>query len=224
MVEVVHYTRQDEIAVIPLDDGKANVFGTALIEQLGSALDRAALEARAVVVLGRPGVLSCGFDLNVMRSGDAAAAMALRRSGGRLLMRVFGHPQPVVIAATGHGIALGAFFLLTGDDRIGAPGAFRIGLNEVAIGAQLPEFAVALAQSRLSKRHLSRAILGGTLYDPEAAVGAGFLDEVAATAEALPAAAIEHARKLAAFDAATYAGLKRRLRAEIVEAVAPSLE
>lgn len=222
MGKFVSYTQEGEVGVIALDDGKANAFGTTLTEEMGVALDQAGGEARAVVVLGRPGVFSGGFDLNVLRSGDVRAATEMRQSGGRLLMRVFGHPQPVVIGATGHSIALGAFLLLTGDHRIGTAGAFRIGLNEVAIGSRLPEFAMALAKSRLSKRHLSRAVLGGTMYHPEAAVGAGFLDEVV-SADAVRSTAIEHARKLAVFDAETYAGLKRHLRSATIQAVAPTL-
>ena len=45
------------------------------------------------------------------------------------------------MAATGHGLALGAIMLLAGDVRVGpnASGSkARFGLNEVAIGMTLP--------------------------------------------------------------------------------------
>ena len=49
-------------------------------------------------------------------------------------MRLNGHPQPVQIAATGHAPAAGALLAMTGDTRIAAAGADKIGLNETAIG------------------------------------------------------------------------------------------
>ena len=174
MPEIVTYALENNIAVITLDDGKANAFGDSMITEVGAALDLASSEARAIVFTGRTGILSGGFDLKVVQGGDAEAAAVLGKRGGRLLMRIYGHPQPVVVAATGHAIALGALFLLTGDYRIGADGAFKIGLNEAAIGAPLPEFALALAVDRLSKRHLSRVALGATLYSPAEATEAGF--------------------------------------------------
>jgi enoyl-CoA hydratase len=49
--------------------------------------------------------------------------------GANLLMDLFLHPQPVVMACSGHSLAAGALILLTGDYRVGIDGAFKIGLN-----------------------------------------------------------------------------------------------
>ena len=66
--------------------------------------------------------------------------------------------------------------MLGADDRIGARGAFRIGLIETQIGMVLPRWAVELARERLSPRHLQDATVGAQMYDPDGAVDAGFLD------------------------------------------------
>ena len=222
MAERTTYEQVDEVAVISMDDGRANAFGPPMIAEVDALLDRAADEAKAVVLTGRPGMLSGGFDLKVIRSGDAAAARDMMASGGRLMMRLYGLPQPLVVAATGHAIALGAFCVMTGDYRLAAAGDFRIGLNEVAIGATLPPFAWLLAKERLSKRHLTQAVLAAKMYDPIGARDAGFVDEVVAL-DALRDRAIEHASQLAELDADAYAGMKQGLRGEGADAILAEL-
>ena len=211
-----------DVAVIAMDDGKANAFGPGMIAAVDALLDRASA-AKAVVVTGRDGILSGGFDLNVIRGGDPVAARAMNEAGVRLMMRLYGLPQPLVIAATGHAIALGGFLLLTGDRRIGADGDFRIGLNETAIGMSLPPFGLMLARERLSKRYLTRSALAANLYPPAGAREAGFLDEVTAP-ERLRDAALAAATELAALDAGAYAATKASLRGGSIAAVLADID
>lgn len=223
MTELTTYEQVGDVALISMDDGKANAFGLPMIAAVNAMLDRAADAAKAVVLTGRPGVLSGGFDLKVIRGGDATQARAMSLGGARLMMRLYGWPQPLVVAATGHAIALGAFCLLTGDHRLAADGDFRIGLNEVAIGATLPPFAWLLAKDRLSKRHLTQATLTAKIYDPKGARDAGFLDEVV-SADVLYDVALERAAQLAELDANAYAGMKQGLRGESIDGVLAGLE
>ncbi len=142
-------TIEDGVTVVRLDDGKVNVISHRLIELLHEALDRAVEETTAVAILGREGKLSAGFDLTEMTAGPSHAA-ALVGAGGRLLMRIYGHPQPVVLGVTGHALAAGALLTLSCDTRIGGDGPAKIGLNETSIGMGLPHFAVELAEARLA--------------------------------------------------------------------------
>lgn len=222
MTQLASYELSDQVAIITMDDGKANAFGLDMIATVDAHLERAGGEAKAVILTGRPGIFSGGFDLKVIRGGDAEAGRAMSLAGARLMMRLYGLPQPLVVAAPGHAIALGAFCLLTGDYRIGIEGDFRIGLNETAIGMSLPPFGLMLAQERLSKRHLARAAIGATLFGPLEARDAGFLDEVVAVAD-LPAAAHAAADRLVALDGASYAAVKNALRGESIAAVLAGL-
>lgn len=222
MTQLASYELSDQVAIITMDDGKANAFGPDMIATVEAHLERACREAKAVVLTGRPGIFSGGFDLKVIRGGDAAAGRAMSLAGARLMMRLYGLPQPLVVAAPGHAIALGAFCLLTGDYRIGIEGDFRIGLNETAIGMSLPPFGLMLAKERLSKRHLAGAAIGATLFGPAEARDAGFLDEVVAAAQ-LPAAARAAADRLVALDGASYAAVKNALRGESIAAVLAGL-
>lgn len=223
MTELTTYEQVGDVALIIMDDGKANAFGPPMIAAVDAMLDRAADDAKAVVLTGRPGIFSGGFDLNVIRGGDATQARAQALGGARLMMRLYGWPQPLVVAASGHAIALGAFCVLAGDHRLGADGEFRIGLNEVAIGATLPPFAWLLAKERLSKRYLTQATLTAKMYEPNGACDAGFLDEVVA-ADKLRNVALERAAQLADLDANAYAGMKQGLRGESIDAVLAGLE
>ena len=218
---ILAYALEDRVAVLRLDDGKANALSPAVIEALDSALDRTEKDAGAVCLLGRPGRLSAGFDLAVMRSGPEPMRK-LVTAGAELCLRMAVHPLPIVIGCTGHALAAGALLLLSADARIGARGDFKIGLNEVAIGMSLPIFAYELARERLSKRHLLRAAAQAELYAPDAAVDAGFLDSACEPGQVVPAALAE-ARRLAALPQPAFARTKAALRGEMVASLRATL-
>jgi len=222
MSDYANYELVDHVAVITMNDGKANAFGPNMSAAVDGHLDRAADEAKAVVLAGRPGLFSGGFDLKIIRGGDPEAAQAMRLAGTKLMMRLYGLPQPLVIAVTGHAVALGAFCLLTGDYRIGTQGDFRIGLNETSIGMSLPPFGLMLARERLSKRYLTRAAIAATMFSPEEARDAGFLDEIV-PADHLREAAIDAAKATLSLDGSAYAMVKQGLRGPSIATVLEDL-
>ncbi|MCC6647657.1 MAG: crotonase/enoyl-CoA hydratase family protein [Polyangiaceae bacterium] len=222
MSEPVTYTSERSVAVLRMDDGKANALSTEMIAGLRAGLTRAEAEAKAVVLVGRPGKFNAGFDLRVMMSGPEQAT-ALLRDGADLLMRLYACPLPVVHACTGHALAGGALVLLTGDVRVGVDGAFRLGLNEVAIGMPVPVLAMELARDRLSAAELGRATLQATVYDPAGAVRAGYLDELADEATLVPRA-LEHAARLGELSRSAYAATKARLRGRTIAHITSTFE
>jgi enoyl-CoA hydratase len=211
----MEYTQTDDVAVLHFDDGKANVVGHAFMDGLEAGLDRALAEARAVVLQGREGVFSGGFDLAEFKKGPEAT-VALTRRGFELFTRLFSHPQPVLVACTGHAVAAGAFILLAADTRIGAEGKFKFSLPETAIGMNLPPILHELAAARLSRRHLTRAVIQSQAYDPRGAVDAGFLDEVVAPSDLL-ATVKAVAAQLAELPTEAYARNKIDCRAQSLE-------
>ena len=215
------YRTEDNIAIITIDDGKANAVGHDFIDGVMAHLDKAEQEANAAVFLGRPGLFSAGFDLKEIQKGPQEAT-ALVNKGAHMLYRLFSFPAPVVAGCTGHAVAAGAFFLLSCDTRIGVEGDFSLGLNETAIGMTLPVFGQELAKDRLSKRHLTAAVIQSTMYSPQDAVDAGFLDQVVAP-EALADACIAAAKKLCELPKETYGLMKRDTRAAPLAAIEASL-
>lgn len=191
----VTYELRDRVAIITVDDGKANAISHALAAAIHDALGSAATEAAAVVIAGRPGRFCAGFDLTVMTSGTDNARDLLK-AGADLAIEVHGFPLPVVIASTGHALAMGAILLMAADVCIGAEGNSKIGLNEVAIGMPVPRFAVELARGSLTTTAFTAAVNHATLYDPQGAVEVGYYDRIVAD-DAVITTAVAHAADLA---------------------------
>lgn len=209
------YELDDDLAVITLDDGRANVFSTASLRVLEGLLDRVEADrARGLVVIGRPGRFSAGFDLGEMTVSSRQTRELVAR-GARWWLRLYGLGIPTVGACTGHALAGGAITLLGLDVRIGADVDAKIGLNEVAIGMTLPKFAVELARDRIAASHLLR-VTTGEIFDPAGAVEAGFLDRIVPEAD-LVDEAVTTARQLAERNTTAYGGTKRNLRGAMIE-------
>jgi enoyl-CoA hydratase len=224
-MEFVQVSDQDGIRALRLEHGKPNSISQAVAEELSSALAEAAKadDVKAIVLLGRAGMFSGGFDLGTMGQG-AAAARDMVIAGGRVLMDIYDHPKPIVVGCGGHAIAMGAFLVMACDERIGADGSFKIGANETAIGMTLPDFAIEICHARLSKRHFDRVTVHSTILDPKGAVDAGILDRVVdpdrLEAEAFAAAARLGELKQPAFrnnKRLAHGSVAERVRAGIVE-------
>jgi enoyl-CoA hydratase len=211
------YELRDGIATISMDDGKSNVLSTGMFTEINRALDRATTDRAVVVLSGREGVFSAGFDLRVLGAGGTDA-YTMVRTGFELAERLLSLPVPVVIACTGHAIAMGAFLLLSGDYRVGAAGPYRIGANEVAIGITMPFFGVEICRQRLAPAHFQRAVINAEMYRPDDAVAAGFLDRVVAPSQ-LGDAARAAAGELAKLDVGVHTATKLRARAHALEAI-----
>jgi enoyl-CoA hydratase len=157
-----------------------------------------------------------------MRQGGSAVG-ELVTAGARLAVRMYAHPTPIVIGCTGHALAMGAVLLCSTDARYGARGAFKVGLNEVAIGMTLPPFAALLAEARLSPTHLQRAAALAEIFDPVEAVTAGYLDR-AFEPDDLEAAVLAEARRTASLDMRAHRGTTRFMRADTIARIEQSLE
>ena len=216
------YRLEDGIGTIAMDDGKMNALSLDMFRQLSDALARAEADRAVIVLRGREGVFSAGFDLRTLRAGGPDA-YAMVRAGFELAERMLAFPRPIVVACTGHAIAMGAFLLLSGDYRLGASGAFKVGANEVAIGITMPFFGVEICRQRLAPAHFHRAVINAEIYTPEDAVAAGFLDRVV-PASALEDAARTVAGELARLDQTAHAATKLRARAGALDAIRAAIE
>ncbi len=223
MGELATYELNGRIAQITIDDGKVNAFSIAMLRALHDAFDRAERDGAVVVLRGREGCFSAGFDLKVFGSGDQGQVLEMLNLGATLAERILGFQTPVVIASTGHTVAAGAFLLLAADLRIGTEGPFRIGLNEVQIGLTVPWFVIELGRQRLHPAHLPRAVVGAEMYGPQDAIAAGFLDRVVPAGE-LHEASLQEAARLAELNAGAHAATKLRVRRDALEAVRAAID
>jgi len=205
-----------------MDDGKVNAMSLAMLTALNEALDRAAADRAIVVLTGRPGVFSAGFDLKTLAAGGPDARKMLF-TGFELAHRLLSFPAPVVAACSGHAIAMGVFLMLAADYRIGADGPFKIGANEVAIGLTMPHFGVEMCRQRLAPAHFNRAVIFSEMYSPADAVPAGFLDKVVPVAE-LQSEAQKFAAATARLNMSILAASKLRLRDQALKAVRAAID
>ncbi|MBK7975309.1 MAG: crotonase/enoyl-CoA hydratase family protein [Deltaproteobacteria bacterium] len=216
MSERVSVRIDDGIARIHVDDGKVNALSAALMGELDAALTEAEAAGAVVVLSGRDGMFSAGFDLGTFRRGHDAT-MEMLRAGAGLILRLLAFPQPVLTVAAGHVYPAGAFLMLSADARFGAAGPWRIGLNEVAIGLTVPSFVVELARHRLSPPGFTR-IQSAAMFGPEDALRLGYLDRVIEPA-ALPGEVDAEARRLRALDLTAFTGTKARINERAIAAI-----
>ncbi|WP_459205076.1 crotonase/enoyl-CoA hydratase family protein [Pseudomonas sp. MLB6B] len=217
MSELITYHSEDGIALLTLSNGKVNAFSPELIATFNSLLDRAEAERAVVVVTGQPGILSGGYDLKVMTAGPQQA-VDLVSAGSALTRRLLAHPFPVVVACPGNAVAKGAFLLLAGDYRIGVEGPFKICLNEVQIGMTMHHAGIELARDRLGRAAFQRAVINAEVFDPHAAMHAGFLDRVVPAAQLLDSA-FDKARELKKLNMLAHKNTKLKVRKGLLDAL-----
>ena len=219
---LVSYQLKDGIATIAMDDGKANALSPAMLGEINGALDKALADKAAVILTGRAGTFSAGFDLKVMSAGGAEAHRMLLM-GFRLGERLLSFPHPVVAAVGGHAIAMGVFLLLSGDHRIGADAQYKVGANEVAIGLTMPHFGIEICRQRLAPAYFHRSVINAEIYVPAEAVKAGFIDQLV-PAEQLMTEALAAATRLAKLPRATHRDTKLRAREEALKRIRAAIE
>jgi len=209
------------VATLTMDDGKRNALSPAMFDEIYAALERAEEQGAAVVITGREGVLSAGFDLKVMKAGGVQAVKMLR-AGYALTARLLSFPTPVVIASPGHAYAMGAFMLLSGDYRFGVQGPYTYVANEVAIGLPMPRVACEVLRLRLTPAARERAVTLSEEFSPEQALEVGFIDALVPVDQLLETAR-DKAAALLELDPEAHAVSKKRLRAETLKNIRRTL-
>lgn len=207
------------VRVLTLDKPPANAIDERLLGDLEAAVDRAWADddTRTVVLTGAGAFFCGGFDFAAPRRDDAVAT-ELYRSYRDVHRKLFTLPKPTVAMVNGHATAGGLVLVLACDYRLGVEGDYRVGLNEVAVGASFPRTAFEIVRLRLPHARASELILGAALYPASQAVRLGLVDEL------LPAASfsetvLKRAARLAALPREAYAHAKAALIDETVKRI-----
>ena len=205
--------KEEDISILILDDGKANVFSAEMSKQVNECLDQVETEKGCLIITGKEGMFSAGLDLKTIQSGDVDKIMEMSTNAFKLLARIFSFPRPVIAACSGHGIALGTFLLCCCDYRIGVKGDFMLGANEMRTNMVIPTPILELIKFRVNNSHKYRAVLGAEMYTLEQAIQAGLIDEVV-NQEDLMKAAKEKAKDLQTMGHPSYRMTKELFIAE----------
>jgi len=211
--------RSGGVRVLTLDRPPANAEDETLLADLSAAVDRAAAEAavRAVVLTGAGKFFCGGFDLSAPRREDEEIVVmtTLFRDTHVKLLTL---PKPTIAMMNGHAIAGGLILVLACDYRLGLEGDYKIGLNEVAIGASYPKVALEITRLRLTHQRSAELLLGAALYPASQAIRLGVVDELL-PAEKLEETVLRRAERMGAFPREAYAHTKLALVAEMIERV-----
>lgn len=222
MSTLVSYQLNDSVATITMDDGKVNAMSPDMQTELNAALDQAVEDKAVVVLTGREGIFSGGFDLPTLKAGGETALQMLI-GGFELSERILKFPTPVIIANPGHCVAMGVFIMLSADYRIGIEGPFKMGANEVAIGLVVPESAIEICRNQLTPACFNRSILTSEFFQPKDALQAGFLDKLVEQEELLEVAQ-SLASEYVKLDNRAYQATKAKVKGELYKKVRAGIE
>ena len=215
--------KEDDISIITLDDGKANVFSPEMSNQLNACLDQVDTESGCLIITGREGMFSAGLDLKIIQSGDVDRIVEMSSSAFKLLARIFSFPRPVIAACSGHGIALGTFLICCCDYRIGIKGDFMLGANEMRTNMVIPTPILELIKFRVNDSHKYRAVLGAEMYNFNQAQEAGLIDDIVEI-DNLMTAAKDKAKDLATMGHPSYTMTKDLFIAEPMAKISEALK
>lgn len=186
-----------------------NALGSELMTSLHERLQEA--DGQPLLLKGEGDSFSAGLNLKELAGLGPDGMEGFLRKLGRLTTALFDYPGPTVACVNGHAIAGGCVLALCCDLRVGSDNPrIRIGLNEVALGLRFPPQILRVLRHQLPRT--DPLILHAALYEPQAALRVGLLDELADDAESV---ARERLEALAGHPAAGYAAAKLDLRGGI---------
>jgi len=211
--------RSGGVRILTLDRPPANAEDETLLTDLSAALDdtRENTDVRAVVLTGAGKFFSGGFDLSAPRRENEQIVImtnVFRDAHVKLLTM----PKPTITMMNGHAIAGGLILVLACDYRLGLDGDYKIGLNEVAIGAAYPKVAMEIVRLRLTHQRASELLLGAALYPASQAIRLGVVDELFPP-EKLEETVMRRAERVGAFPREAYVHTKMALVADTVARV-----
>ncbi len=188
-----------------------NALGTEVLTRLRDQLEAAGEEG--VLLRGAGDAFSAGLNLKEVVELNHETMATFLSLLDEVVFRLFHHPGPTVAAVNGHAIAGGALLARACDRAVATTsGKARIGLNEVAIGLQIPPRLHEMVRSRLPVLHRHEVLLGAQLHPPEEALRLGLVDELADDPVAVAR------ERLAALDALprhAYAATKQDLQGHV---------
>lgn len=173
----VHYTFEDQIALITLDDGKMNAMNWDFFREMNEALDRALSDGAYVVIFtGRKGIFSAGLDLKLLPTQSLEEQIRFQKTFSSTMMRVYLFPIPTIAAYAGHSVAGGAILSYACDRFVACDGPYRVQINEVANKMLIPSWITLICRSAIPPQWWKEALLHSRAYTPREAFERGIVD------------------------------------------------
>ncbi len=222
----MHYTIEDKIALITLDDGKMNVMNWDFLQELNDCLDRTLADRASVLIFtGRQGIFSAGLDLKLLPTlSTIEEQLTFQKTFASTMLRVYMLPVPTIAAYTGHSIAGGAILSYACDRFILGDGPYKIQINEVANKMILTSWISLICRSSIPHQFWKEAMLHARAYSPREAFEKGIVDDLVDGENKVMETAKELARDLFRLHGPAYAFTKKLMRQEEADKALNDLE
>ena len=173
----MNVTVENEIKIIRMGDKGPNLLGVDRAKDIIKELNYN--ECKAVIILGNEKVFSAGLNLKDLMSAKETSEVSLIFGTLRdLLTACREFPGPVISIIGGHAIAGGCLLALASDYRYGMHGTHRMGLNEMAIGIDLPPDMLSIISHSIGRENLFEVATQCRMYTPSQAKKKGLINEI----------------------------------------------
>ena len=216
-------SQENDVSIIKLDDGKANAFSYDMLTQINELLAKVPRDSGALVITGRDGLFSGGFDLKTLATGDMEKITKMVQLGYRLLLELYSFKRPIIAAVSGHSIALGLFVTCCADSRIAIDGKYVCQANEVRNNMDIPVQIMEILKARVNKNYFYPAVYHSDAYSVQDSIAVGFIDEVVPEPQFMERV-MEKAKELATLPHPFYANTKKSAQNDTVQKIAGAIE
>ena len=213
-VSIATLSQENDISIIKLDDGKANAFSYDMLTQVNELLSKVPRDSGALVITGREGLFSGGFDLKTLATGDMEKITKMVQLGYHLLLELYSFDRPIIAAVSGHSIALGLFVTCSADYRIAIDGEYVCQANEVRNNMDIPIQIMEILKARVNKNYFYPAVFHSDAYTVQDSIAVGVIDEVVPQAEFMDRV-MDKAKELATLPHPFYAKTKESAQADV---------
>ena len=220
---IATFSKESDISIIKLDDGKANAFSFDMLSQVNELLAQVPRDTGALVITGRSGLFSGGFDLKTMATGDMEKITKMVQMGYRLLLELYSFDRPIIAAVSGHSIALGLFVTCSADYRIAIDGEYICQANEVRNNMDIPTPIMEILKARVNKNYFYPAVYHSDAYSMQESIAVGFIDEVVPHTEFMNRV-MEKAKELASLPHPFYANTKKSAQEDVRKKISNAID
>jgi enoyl-CoA hydratase len=214
----IHYELKDHVAMLTMDDGKANAMDWGFFQEMGETLDRIEKDrAKVVIITGRPDFFSGGLDLNLVPTLSPNELKTFAQSFAQTMVRIFSFPAPTIAACTGHSVAGGAILAYSCDLRLIIDGPYLVQMNEMLMGVPMPSWLLLLCRSAIPQPLQMEALLHARAYSPSEVVERGLFHGLYGNVDEMMAEARARSENLKLLNPHAYYMTKKRMRGPEME-------
>jgi len=215
-------SQENNISVIKLDDGKANAFSYDMLTTFNELLAQVPRDSGSLVITGREGLFSGGFDLKTLATGDMDKIKKMVHLGYRTLLELYSFERPVIAAVSGHSIALGLFVTCCADYRIAIDGQYICQANEVRNNMDIPTQIMEILIARVNKNYFYPAVYHSDAYSMKDSIAVGYIDEVVAE-DKFMGRVMDKAEELSSLPHPFYVNTKHFAQGDVMKKIADAI-